>query len=178
MTTQRDDEGLTLVELLIYIFISTLFLSLLAALFISGLNAQAKATNRDSATGDAGAVSGSIASSVRNSSAFSVKDSGKSLIAKVATGSIGWECRAWAVADGELRYASSHSPISTANTSGWAVLAENASTSLTGDAAFKDIGSRSLSIGLRFDVGETTIPVTNGVTAQAVSNGTDTTTCW
>jgi hypothetical protein len=48
---------------------------------------------------------------------------------------------------------------------------------LTGGAAFAQTG-RELTMGLRLTIGDAIVPLTNGVTARAVSDGTDTTACW
>jgi len=177
MTGRPDDDGVTLVELLVYIFISVLLLGSLAVMFAGGLRAQTQATDRDSATGAGNVVSSSLLASIRNASEFTVID-GRALIAKVATGGTGWQCRAWSLGDGELRYRTSDTALSTSDASGWGVIASGVTGTLSGGAAFAAAGDRALSIGIQIVSGETTIPFTNGVTAQAVSDGTDTTSCW
>lgn len=177
MIPAHDDEGLTLVELLVYISISTLFLGLLAMMFINGIKAQAEATDRDTATGSAGIVSSSIVGSVRNASSFTIVDSGRGLIARVATGANGWQCRAWHVKDGEVRYRASSSALSAADTSTWGELSRGATATLSGGAAFATSGARGLKIGITIATGESTLAVTNGVTAQAVASGAGT-ACW
>jgi hypothetical protein len=174
----QDDSGLTTVELIVYVVISSLFLSLLAMLFVNGLQVQAATTDRDTATGTGGVVGSSLTTSIRNASEFTVVNSGTVVVAKVATGATGWQCRAWAVDGGELRYRASSGAISTADTSSWTTLAPEATATLAGGAAFATDGARGLRIGLTISTGDTTIPFSNGVTAQAVNDGTDTTACW
>lgn len=177
MSGHPDDDGITLVELLVYIVISGLVLGSLALMFASGLRAQTQATDRDSATGAGNVVSSSLLASIRNASEFTVIG-GRSLIAKVATGGTDWECRAWALSDGELRYRSGDAALSTADTSEWGVIAGGVTGILAGGTAFAAEGHRTLSIGMEIVSGETTIVFDNGVTAQAVSDGTDSTACW
>lgn len=174
----RADSGVMIVELIIYIVVSALFLGLLALMLINGIRAQAQTTERDLATGTSGFVSNSLLTSIRNAQSFTVVDDGTGLIAKVASGGSGWECRAWALTGGGLRYASSAGALSTSDASTWAVIAPGATGTLAAGAAFASDGSRGLTIGLRIVNGEADISVSNGVTAQAVSDGTDTTSCW
>jgi hypothetical protein len=94
-TARTSDDGITLVEMLVTSFVATLFLGMLALLFANGIQAQAQTTDRDTATGKAGVLSNSVLTSIRNASVFTVTDSGRGLIAKVATGATGWQCRAW-----------------------------------------------------------------------------------
>lgn len=177
MTLRTDEGGITLVELLVALFISALVLGLLALMFANGLRAQTQATDRDRATGAGNVMSNSLLTSIRNASEFRVID-GRGLIAKVATGGTDWECRAWALGDGELRYRASRTALSTVDTSEWGAIARGVSGTLPGGRAFAAAGDRALSIGIQVVSGETTIPFTNGVTAQAVDDGTDTTPCW
>ncbi|MET0295795.1 MAG: prepilin-type N-terminal cleavage/methylation domain-containing protein [Microbacterium sp.] len=177
MSGRGDDDGLTLVELLVYMFIAALVLGSLALMFANGLRAQTQATDRDSATGAGNVVSSSLLASIRNASEFTVID-GRALVAKVATGGTGWECRAWVLGEGVLRYRTAHTALSTADTTEWGVIARGVTGTLPGGRAFAAAGDRSLTIGIQIVSGDTAIPFTNGVTAQAVDDGTDTTPCW
>lgn len=203
----QNDEGVTLVELIVYIFVSALFLGLLALMFVNGLRAQAQTTDRDAATGQATVVSNSIVSSLRNATAFTITSANRMVIAKVSAPGGGRECRAWAVTTGgDVRYRVAASAISTADTSAWTVLVDGDAAS--GDGAHPSLSRRdgnhangtprftrvdadgdgltdafsrngsTLSIGLDITRGDATVAVSNGVTAQAVIDGTDTLTCW
>jgi prepilin-type N-terminal cleavage/methylation domain-containing protein len=222
MNVRRDDKGMSLVELMVAIAISGLFLGLLAALFANGVNAQAQATERDLATVRAGVVSDSILSSIRDSSGFVIVANNRALISKVVDSSGTTTCRAWlvlAAGDAEYReiatdpayrtgdiiYKESTSAIALDNRIGWSQLIERGAGGGDGVAgalrvrsgnnvdgsprfvmvdadgngsadAFSRSGS-TLSVGLEVTLGESTVPVTNGVTMQAKSSGTDT-TCW
>ncbi|MCW3494793.1 hypothetical protein [Microbacterium sp. SSM24] len=158
--------------------VAALFLGLLAMLFANGIQAQAQTTDRDTATGKAGVVSNSVLTSIRNASTFTVTDSGRGLIAKVATGATGWQCRAWFLeGDGDVRYKASSTALATSNAATWTRLSTGGTGTLTGGAAFAQTG-RELTMGLRLTIGDAVVPLTTGVTAQAVSDGTDTTACW
>nr|BFF11071.1 hypothetical protein GCM10025699_23740 [Microbacterium flavescens] len=202
-----DDDGVTLVELIIYIVVTSLFLGLLALMFVNGLRAQAQTTDRDSATGQSNVVSNSIQSSLRNATAFTITSANRALIAKVSTPGGGRECRAWVVTTGgDVRYRVAASAISTSDTSAWTVLVDGDAAS--GDGAHPSLSRRdgthadgsprfvpvdadgdgltdafsrsglTLSYGLDVTRGDATVSLSNGVTAQAFVEGTDTLTCW
>lgn len=203
----RDDDGVTLVELIIYLAVSALFLGMLALMFVNGLRAQAQTTDRDTATGQSVVVSNSILTSLRNSTAFTITSANRALIAKVSTPGGGRECRAWVVTTGgDVRYKVATSTISTADTSTWTVLVDG--DAVSGDGAKPSLSRRSgsnpdgtpkfvkvdddadgltdafsrsgqtLLFGLDIIRGDATVAVSNGVAAQAVVGGTDTLTCW
>ena len=93
-----DDAGVTLVELIIYMVVGLLLLSLMAGLFANGLSSQAQTTDRDTATGKATVVTDSLQTSIRNATAVNPSSgTGKTIVALVATGTSGWECRAWKI---------------------------------------------------------------------------------
>lgn len=99
---RADDAGLTLVELLISVFVGAVLLGLVATIFASTLQANAGTRDRDLATGRVQAISTSLTTSLRNAQAVTVQATvggGTVLRALVATGTTGWECRAWAVVD-------------------------------------------------------------------------------
>jgi Tfp pilus assembly protein PilV len=97
-----DDAGLSLVEVLISVFVGAVLLGLVATIFASTLQANAGTRDRDLATGRVQAISTSLTTSIRNAQAVTVQTvagGGTVLRALVATGTSGWECRAWAVVD-------------------------------------------------------------------------------
>ena len=81
--TDHDDDGVTLVELIISIAVSALFLGLLALMFVNGLRAQAQTTDRDTATGQSVVVTHSLLTSLRNADLFQITSAGRALIAEV-----------------------------------------------------------------------------------------------
>ena len=171
-----DDAGMTLVELIMYILLSALFLGLLATLFATTLTAGQQTRNRDTATGTAQVVSESLQTSVRN--AALVRVDGAQLRAVVATGASQWECRAWVLQSGELRYRASAAaiPVGTATT-GWAVLATGVVGTKAAGSPFVLSSTDSVSIGYRVTVGEASVNITSAATAQAKSEGTIP-ACW
>lgn len=175
-TRAADDSGMTLVELIMYVLISALFLGLLATLFATSLTAGQQTRNRDTATGTAQVVAESLQTSVRN--AALVRVDGALLRAQVAKGGSQWECRAWALQSGELRYTTSSSAIPlAAPTTGWAVLAKGVVGTKTAGSPFLLSGVNSISIGYTVTVGEATVKITSAATAQAKAEGT-VPACW
>jgi len=187
MTRLRaDDDGLTLVEIIVTVVIGGLFLGLLGALFANGLIAQQQATARDRATGYANVLGASLGSSLRNATSdVTVSADGQAVVAKVVTGEGDWECRAWLVGpDGSVHYAAvakELAPLSMEHADGWRKIITGKErddgtvegvigrlADADGDGrrdAFAQNG-RTLSIGLRIRVGDIEVAVTNGVTAQ------------
>ena len=205
--TDHDDDGVTLVELIVSIAVSALFLGLLALMFVNGLRAQAQTTDRDTATGQSVVVTHSLLTSLRNANAFTITSAGRAVVAEVSTADGGRECRAWVVTTGgDVRYRAAASVISTADTTSWTVLVEGdpatgdgAHASLTrhdgtnpdgtprfapvdadGDGLTDAFSRSGQTLTFGFDVvrGDSTVSVSNAVTAQASVEGTDTLTCW
>jgi type II secretory pathway component PulJ len=178
--SHRHDDGLTLVELIIYISISALFLGLLAALFVNGLRAQAEATDRDSATGDANAALALMNGSIRNAVDFRVDTDGMGVVAEVAVGQSEWECRAWVVREGQLQYRSAHAALDTSNASAehWSVIASGVSATLEPGKAFRDAGGRTLLIGMEIAAGDVVTAAESASTAQALNDGSEALQCW
>lgn len=175
MDPASDDAGITLVELIVYIAVSALLAGLMATMLAVGLNSQASTKGRDTATGKAQVVNDLLTASIRNATAFRVD--GTVLRARVGTGTSTFECRAWDVTGGQVRYTHSSSAItSIANTSSWRVLATGATGTLTAGAPFAASGQR-LSFGLSISAGDTAVPLSGGVVAQAASEGSAS-TCW
>lgn len=175
---RSDDAGITLVELIVYIFMSGLFVGLLAVLFTNGLTAQEQTTARDSATGSANVVSASLQSSIRNATEIAVDGGGLRVDAVVITPAGDFECRAWALdGGGALRYSAGDDSRG-ADSSGWRALTEGARGTLAGGAAFAANGTRGIDFGISVSVGDVTVSTTNGVTAQAVATGGGAPACW
>jgi Tfp pilus assembly protein FimT len=174
----RDDAGVTLVELLVYIFITVIIGALMAGVFINGLKSQTTTTDRDTATGKAQVVTNSLQTSLRNASAVSpASGTTNALVALVATGSSGWQCRAWVLTSaGTLVYRASSSAINTGNTTGWTVLASGVTGTFTGGKAFSLSSSTQVGYAFSVSVSSATVPISGAVTAQAVMTGGG--PCW
>lgn len=170
-----DDSGMTLVELILYMLISALFLGLLATLFATNLQAGEQTRNRDTATGTAQVVAESLQTSVRNAAAIRVD--GSTLRAQVAKDGSQWECRAWALDAGQLRYTTSASAIPLGATTGWTALAKGVTGTKADGSPFLLSNTDTVSIGYTVTVGDATVKITSAVTAQAKAEGT-VPPCW
>lgn len=170
-----DDSGMTLVELIMYVVIGALFVGLLATLFATNLKAGDETRNRDTATGRAQVVAETLQTSVRNAAAIRID--GSLLRAQVAKGGNQWECRAWALEAGELRYRTSSSAIPAGSTTGWTALATGVTGTKTGGSPFLLTGANSVAIGYTVTVGDATVKITSAVTAQAKAEGA-VVACW
>lgn len=175
MNGLSDDSGVTLVELIMYVAISALFVGLLATLFATSLKAGEETGNRDMATGTSQVVAETLQTSVRNAAA--IKVDGSLLRAQVAKGGDQWECRAWSLESGELRYKASTSAISAGSTAGWTTLARGVTGTKTAGSPFLLTGADSISIGYTVTVGDATVKITSAVTAQAKAEGA-VLACW
>lgn len=166
---------MTLVELILYSLIGALFVGLLATLFATNLQAGEETRSRDTATGTAQVVAETLQTSVRNAAAIRID--GSTLRAQVATGASQWECRAWALESGELRYETSPTAISLGATDGWTPLAKGVSGTKDGGSPFLLSGADTVSIGYTVTVGEATVKITSAATAQAKAEGA-VPACW
>lgn len=172
----RDDDGMSLVELLVGMFIATLFLGMLAMLFVNGLTAQQQATARDRATGQANVVSASLTSSIRNAVSTKVAADGLRVDATVLTASGAWQCRAWSLTSGAVRY-SAGATARVADASAWKALATGATGTLASGKAFQYTGDRGVAVGIRVTDGAASAVISSGATAQAVAPG-GAPACW
>lgn len=174
-----DDAGVTMVELLIYIVISTLALAALAALFANAVRADATTRDRDSATDAAQLMVASVQSGIRSSSSFTVSTAtvdgsvAPILRASVLTGagSWTWQCRAWAVtASGG--FVSSSSRLADGSYTGWKPLVPGARVEGALPAG-QPFGDRNplLQLGLKVTVGSATVPISTGVVRQTTGPG-------
>ena len=175
-TTPPMDEGVGLIELVVYLCLAILATAGVSMLFANGLSTDAATRARNAATGDSQVISASIQSSIRNASEFAV--TGNLLRARVATGATGWRCEAWAVTPaGTLVHHSSATAIAVpANYSSWTVLANRARGTRGGGQAFIKSGRR-LEARLEIAVQNAVAPITTDAVAQAAGEGTPT-TCW
>lgn len=173
-----DDEGITLVELIVYVVIAALVTGLMAGIFINGLRSQTAATDRDTATGRAGVVTNSLQTSLRNATAVNpATGSGNTLIAVVTTGTSGWQCRAWSLTStGNLVYKASSTSFSVASTAGWTVLASGVKGSFAGGKVFSSSSATQVRYAFSVTTSASTVPISGAVTAQATMSGAG--PCW
>lgn len=190
-TLLRDDDGMSLVEIIVGLVIASLFMGLLGMFFINGWTSQQKSLARDAATGQANVLTTTMAESLRNSTSIRVSGSGTRLDAVVTkpstafTGTWVWECRAWVFTDQSIRYSAGTTPRG-ADPSTWTVLVGRSSqhpfdrvAAPTGATPFTLIGSKGVHVALDITVGEElkTLKLSDGMTAQAVAT-TGAIACW
>lgn len=163
MTTRRarppisEQAGLSLVEVILYSTLSALVLTVLAGLFSATLQAQAVALQMDAATGAAEVLQ----ASVRNASEIQVTSSTR-LVARVADGVSGWQCRAWELTPkGELVYSVGSKA---------KVMATGVSGPANGDPAFTSANSTA-SYSLVLGSGKIKVPIAGTVFANAFGPG-------
>ena len=167
-----------MVELIVYVVVAALVIGLMAGIFINGLHSQTAATDRDTATGKAGIVTNSLQSSLRN--ATSVSPAGgttNTLIAVVATGASGWQCRAWSLTPaGTIVYKSSSSSFAVTSTTGWTVLASGVTGSFAAGTLFSVTSATQVRYGFSVKVTASAVPISGAVNAQATMTGAG--PCW
>lgn len=169
---ESDDEGMTLVELIVTVVVGAVVLTLIAITFVSGFTAQRDGVARDSATGAANLVATSVSMSIRNSTVFRVNDEGTRVDATYVAPDGTPQCRAWELLlGGTLVYRSDSSGALPAADASWAPLATGVVGTLDAGAVFAEDGGKSLRIGMEITMDQVAVAVTDGVTAQAVSGG-------
>jgi type II secretory pathway pseudopilin PulG len=187
----RDESGVSAIELVVAIAISALFLTMLSVLFITGLQAQERATSRDQATGGANVVSVTLNTSVRNAAEFRVSASGARLDAVVAVAGADtgdgawdweWQCRAWHLTGGALYYSEGTTARPTDIVTGRSPMVTGVAATPTGSAPFvQGTGSleaqRGITIGLTVTTGDETVIIRDAVTAQVSIQG-GAPACW
>lgn len=170
---RKDETGMTLVEVIVYSSLTVVTLSALGGMFAAGLRAQAAARELDAAAGAAHVAVNSLQAGVRNAS--NVLASGGLLKARVASGTGGWQCAAWALtADGELVYTASPAPITSTDYSSWTVLATGAAAD--GGDAF-DFDSTQVTYRMVFTSGSAKVPIAGVVVPTALGPGSPA-SCW
>lgn len=166
---------MSLIELMVGLMVAALVLAILALVFSNGVSSQRNASDRNAATAALNAATASITESVRASVDTRVTESGQRLDAKVlsADGTT-WECRAWQIQSGQLRYSAGATARPAVATT-WRSLASGVTGNLTASASFARTGSQ-LSIGLTLTRGQAVVRVTDGAVSLVVQSGGP--ACW
>lgn len=131
-----DDRGITLVELLVYMVLSGLVLSILGGLLINSIRTQATIRSASEANTSGQLVLRTIESGIRNASAVRVSGAGTLLVIRTAEGTDDWICRAWwydPADDGAVYMKQGANATAlgiAAAPSGWTMLAEQAGVGL------------------------------------------------
>lgn len=165
----RDDQGVTLVELIVYIVVSALFAALLATMFAQGLAAQTRSTERDRATGYANVISTSLAG-IRN--ATDVSATTTVVVARIITGSGDVTYRGWGLSpDGRFRYRESDVPIALDSVEEWGFLASGLGTGSDRVDGMFDYSStdRALIVDLVVSAGKARVDLESTIIAQALT---------
>ena len=165
----RDrDEGVSLVELLIYMMLAVTVLTIISAILINSLRAESAVRTSAEATDTAQLAAQSLTRGVHNASAIEVATPTAD-ITVVRTRSIDsssagvWQCQAWAVADGQLRTTTSAAaisvPTSAAEVASWLLVAEGVEPIGSNPIFSLAADERSLAVGFTVANGSG-IPIT------------------
>lgn len=150
-TVRTDEEGFTLVELLVYSLLLVLVLAIVGGLFISTLRTESRIRSVTFASTQSQLIADSIGSGIRNASSFTVRQVGTDdqlLLARVATGdsALAWTCMAWYYdqsGNGSVRYKRSATEIrdlAQRDVDGWTLVGEGVQA-VTGTTIFDQAGS-------------------------------------
>lgn len=130
---RRRDEGVSLIELLIYMLLAVTVLTIIAGILINSLQAERTVRSAAQATDTAQLAAQSLNRGIHNASAIEVSNPASG-ITLVRTRSIDssvagvWRCEAWVVADGQMRFVTSSAaitpPTTAAAASSWLLLAD------------------------------------------------------
>lgn len=127
------DEGVTLVELLIYMMLAIIVLTIISAILINSLRAENTVRASAAATDTAQLAAQSLNRGVHNASAIEVSTPAADITVvrtrSLDSSAVGvWQCQAWAVVDGQLRTTSASTainvPTSAAEVASWLLVAE------------------------------------------------------
>lgn len=186
----RDDSGITLVELIIYVLLAALFLGLTAGIFAAGLSAETKTRDRDTATGKAQVIGETLQTGFRNADQFQIETGGTQLRARVSLGTGAWGCRAWVITNaGDMLYRQEDAPIALTGVvasapgaipAGWTSLIDadinDTELSATVSGQFSQDASR-LVYQLTVTAGDSEATLDGGALPQAQPEGA-VLTCW
>lgn len=160
LTRARDDDGITLVELLIYTFLAVIVLTIVGSILINSLRAESQVRDAAQSTSTAQLIAESLGRGVRNASAVELSaPTADSLLLRTrsidASASGSWYCHAWIWSGGELRTTRSSTAINAAPDSaalaGWTLLATDVEQ--VGGAPLFSLGADQRSVDVRLTVG-------------------------
>lgn len=159
---KRKSEGFTLVELLVYIFLAIIVLTIVGSILINSLRAESQVRDAAQSNSAAQLIAESLGRGVRNASAIQVTTpTADSVLLRTrsidasATGT--WFCHAWLWSNGELRTTRSASAIPTpdsATSATWLLLATDVEPAGSAPVFALGAGDRSLDVALTVGVGE------------------------
>lgn len=155
-----DDDGITLVELLIYTFLAVIVLTIVGSILINSLRAESQVRDAAQSSSTAQLIAESLGRGVRNASAVEISaPAAGSLLLRSrsidASASGSWYCHAWIWSGGELRTTRSSAAISAApdaaTVAGWTLLATDVEQ--VGGAPLFSLGADQRSVDVRLTVG-------------------------
>lgn len=165
---RRSDAGVSLVELLIYMLLAVVVLTMIAAILINSLRAESTVRASAQATSTAQLVAQSLNRGVHNASALEVSTPAPGITVlrtrSIDSTSAGvWRCQAWAVVNGEFRTTTSDAaivpPTTAASIANWLLLADE--TEPIGTDPIFSIAADERSLSVAFTVGSASgVPVT------------------
>ena len=133
IASKKDQQGFSLVELIVYTLISSMLLTVVASVFISLYSVQEDVLQSGKSAGELQLVAASINYGVRNSTAVSLSETaaGQLLLAETLTGAdeAVTLCQAWWFDGESMSMFSSSGPTreslpTTASTNGWILLSD------------------------------------------------------
>lgn len=156
---QNTDDGITLVELLIYMLLGVVVLTIVSAILINSFRAEDQVRDAAQSTSTAQLVAESLGQGVRNASAIEVSapttDTALLRTRSIDGGDPGtWYCRAWYWSGGELRTTRSTAAIpapDAATAATWTLLATDVER--VSSAPVFAIGADDRSLDVTFSVG-------------------------
>lgn len=164
----RSDDGVSLVELLIYMLLAVTVLTIIAAILINSLRAENAVRASASATDSAQLAAQSLNRGIHNASAIEVSTPASG-VTVVRTRSLDasadglWQCQAWAVVDGQLRTTSSAAaiavPTTAAEVGSWLLVTEGVEPIGANPVFSLAVDERSLAVGFTVANGSG-IPIT------------------
>lgn len=159
---EQKDEGFTLVELLVYIFLAVIVLTIVGSVLINSLRAESQVRDAAQSNSNAQLVAESLGKGIRNASAIEVTaPTADSILLRTrsidasATGA--WFCHAWLWSNGELRTTRSTTAIPTPDATtaaGWLLLATDVEPAGSAPVFALGAGDRSLDVALTVGVGD------------------------
>lgn len=139
-----SDAGFTLTELLVYLMLAVVVLTVVGGILINSLTVERSVSDTSQASNDGQLVSSAVGRGVRNASVVwhSAVGADPELLMVRTSGSETpqkWTCQAWSYSDGEIRMRSSTAAISTTVTplalKSWTLLADGVRPTYVGSVA-------------------------------------------
>lgn len=175
-----DEQGFTLVELLIYALLLSFVLAIIGGMILSAVTTTKSVTSMTQNSTAGQLVADSVITGIRNSSDFQLSEpvgNDQLLVARRATSgsTLSWVCVAWyySAADSSVRFTSSSLailPPTPAQLATWTLLADNVQP-ITGNHIFSALNERlSMSI-FGLDGAHRPIDISTSATSRAGASG-------